>query len=309
MIPAKSAVTPPTTADDAHRPGARRKRTLHRATSGAPVDHRRRVDQGGDRSRARHGVRKPDVERDLRALADGAEEEAEADDRQVGRVFSGIGGCGGKDPVEVERVKEGKDPEHPEQEPEVPDAVDDECLLAGVGRVLAVVVVADQEIGAEAHAFPADEQEQEVLGEDEGQHREHEEVQVREVAGVAGLGLVVPHVADGIDVDPEPDESHETRHQRGQGIETEREVGGKAAGGDPGSDPLDDRGVIGGQERDEPQEGDPGREPDGARADGGDEALAESLSQQAVDGEAREGKRGDDPERKRHACPPLSLTI
>ena len=288
--------------DDPHR--LRREAEKHVAPRDhvdAGRDHRRGVDERGDGGRAGHRVGKPDVKRDLRALADGAEEEAEANDRQGGRVSTGVGRGRREHAVEVEGAEEGEDPEHPEKEPEVPDAVDDEGLLAGVGGVLALVVVPDQEVGAEAHAFPPHEQQQEVLGEDEGQHREHEEIEICEVPRVARLGLVVPHVADGIHVDPEADEGHEGRHQRGQGIEAHREVRGKVPGGDPGCDPLDDRRVIAGEKRDDPRECGRGREPDGAGSDGRDKALAELFPEKPVDGEARERQRRDEPERQRHA--------
>ena len=75
--------------------------------------------------------------------------------------------------------------EHGEQEAEVADAVDDEGLLAGVGGGVAGEVEADEQVGGEAHAFPADEHEQEVLGQHQREHEEDEEVQVGEEAPVA----------------------------------------------------------------------------------------------------------------------------
>ena len=45
-------------------------------------DHRCRMDQGADRGRAFHRVRQPDVQRELRGLADAAEEDAQAGDDQ-----------------------------------------------------------------------------------------------------------------------------------------------------------------------------------------------------------------------------------
>ena len=54
--------------------------------------------------------------------------------------------------------KSREDAEDAEQEAEVADPVDDERLLAGGGRELLVVVVADQQVRAEADALPADEE-------------------------------------------------------------------------------------------------------------------------------------------------------
>ena len=103
---------------------------------------------------------------------------------------------------EVERAEVRDQGEHADQEGEVADAVDDERLLArrGAGTLL-VVVEADQEVGAEPHALPADEHDQVVVAQDQQQHRAHEQVQVGEVAAVARL---VAHVADGVDVDQKP---------------------------------------------------------------------------------------------------------
>ncbi len=103
----------------------------------------------------------------------------------------------------------------------VADTVHDERFLAGIRGELLVVVVTDQQVGAETHAFPADEHQKEVRGQHERQHGKHEEVQVREIAAVT---RVVPHVADGIDVDEEPDERDEGDHQSRERIETKRHV-------------------------------------------------------------------------------------
>ena len=70
-------------ADDGHDQhrgfGADEDRVAAGAHVDAGGDHRRRVDQGGDRGRAFHRVRQPDVQRELGALAAGADEEQDAD--------------------------------------------------------------------------------------------------------------------------------------------------------------------------------------------------------------------------------------
>ena len=83
-------------------------------------------------------------------------------------------------------VPNGPEDQHDAQaEAEVADAVDDECLLGGVGRRAALEVVADQQVGAETDRLPEDEEEQEVVGQHQHQHREDEERQVGEEAVVA----------------------------------------------------------------------------------------------------------------------------
>jgi hypothetical protein len=184
----------------------------------------------------RHGVGEPDVQRDLRALAHRAEEEAERDQRQERRESSGLGGGGPEHAVVVEGAKLESEAEHAEQEAPVPDPVDDERLLSGRGGDRLLVVVADEEVGAQPDALPPDEHEQKVLREDEHEHREHEEVEVGEEARVSGVGLVVVHVSRGIDVDQESDERDERGHQGGEGIEPEGDVRREVARVDPARD-------------------------------------------------------------------------
>src|SRR5262249_32995725 len=85
----------------------------------------------------------------------------------------------------------------------------------------------------QSHALPADEQEKEVVGEDQDEHRGDEEVQVGEEARHVG---VVRHVADRVTVDQEPDAGHHQHHHGAQGIEPEGDVDGEP----PHPDPLVD---------------------------------------------------------------------
>ena len=131
---------------------------------------------------------------------------------------------------EAERMRAAEAPEeqeHAEQEAEVADAVDDERLLAGDGVLGLVVPEADQQVGAEADAFPADEQQRQVVGQDQDQHREGEQVQVGEVAREV---RVVPHVADGVDVDEEADAGDHQDHHRRQRVDAEGDVDAQGAG-------------------------------------------------------------------------------
>jgi len=53
--------------------------------------------------------------------------------------------------------------------------------------------VTDQNIRREPDQFPKDEKHHEIVRENDSEHREHEERQRREIAGLA---FVVPHVTD-----------------------------------------------------------------------------------------------------------------
>ena len=114
--------------------------------------------------------------------------------------------------------------QHAEHEAGVADAIDDECLLARVARRLLVEVEADQQVAAQAHAFPADEQQRVVVRQHQHQHEEHEQIQVAEEAVVA---VVVGHVAGGVDVDQEADAGDHQDHHGAERVEQEAPVGGE----------------------------------------------------------------------------------
>ena len=201
------------------------------------VDARRHhgggVDERRHRRGTRHGVRKPDVERDLRRLPRGAGEQQQADERRHGPAAED----GGAQPVqvlreagEVERPRELDQQEEPDQEAGVTDAVREHRLLAGGAVLFLGPPEADQQVGAQAHALPADEQQEQAVGEDEDQHRGDEEVQVGEVARHV---RVVRHVADRVDVDQEAHAGHHQDHHGAQRIEPERDVDVQLAHMDP----------------------------------------------------------------------------
>ena len=196
-------------------------------------DHGRGVDQGRHRRRTGHGVGQPDVERNLSALAGGAQEESQGDEggkRQAQNVVALHHFRRVLDGAEELLVVEGSElrhqSEHPRQEAEVAHPVDDECLASGEGRELLIVVEADQQVRAQPHPFPADEGDEKVVAQDEHQHHAHEQVQVGEIALEAGL---VIHVADREPVDPEAYEGDHEEHHAGERIEQEahldREIG------------------------------------------------------------------------------------
>ncbi len=196
--------------------GVDRRRARHHVDAGG--DHGGGVDEGGDRGRALHGVGQPDVERNLRALAGGPDEQEQADqgegappgvlDRHVSRR--------GRDRLEVEGAEGDEDQEDPDQEAGVTDPVDDEGLLAGVGGALLLEPEPDEEVGAQPHALPAHEEHHVVGAQDQREHGEHEQVQVRHVPRVAG---VVTHVPDRVDVDQEADEGDDQDHDRGERVQ------------------------------------------------------------------------------------------
>ena len=103
----------------------------------------------------------------------------------------------GEDRVEIDRAEQHEHAEDAEREAEVADAVDDERLdRRGIGRRL-LVPEADQQIGGETHAFPAEEHLHEIVRGHQHQHGEGEQRQIGEEARPV---RIVVHVADRIDV-------------------------------------------------------------------------------------------------------------
>ena len=79
IVAAISSVAQPTIAPTSAAVGRLLEERVHaRDQVDARGDHRRGVDQGGDRRRALHRVREPGVERDLRGLRERADEQQDA---------------------------------------------------------------------------------------------------------------------------------------------------------------------------------------------------------------------------------------
>ena len=188
---------------------------------------------------------------------------------------------------EIERPELLEHVEHGQRESEIADAVHDECLVAGVGGELLVEVEPDQQVAAQAHAFPPDEQHQVVGGQHQHQHEEHEEVQVGEEAVIAAF---VRHVADGVDVDQRADAGDHQQHHGGEPVHRQIAADVQGAALDPGEVVLGVGRVQVAQAEQRLQ--DPGeREDHAADGDRVDHALGEPAAEQAVDQKA--GQRQD----------------
>ncbi len=180
------------------------------------------------------------MQAELRRLAHGADEQQDASHGQRVRLDTeevdlrvGHSRDRGEDLVECGETEEEEGRGDAEREAEVAHPVDDEGLdrrRVGAGPL---VPEADQQIGAQAHALPAEEHLQEVVGRHQRQHEEGEEAQVGEEARPV---RVVGHVAHGIDVDNGRDRGHHHEHDRRQLIDPERPGDLEVAGVDPGEE-------------------------------------------------------------------------
>ena len=174
-----------------------------RAEVDAGDDHRRGVDERGDGSGTGHGVGEPGMERELTALADDPDEEADRageQERVVGafaqRVFVRAG--------DVERARGEEHDDDADHQADVAGAGGEERLQRRGGVLALLPEVPDQRERAEADAFPAHEHHERVVGDDEQQHRRGEQAEHRVVVREADL---FAHVRDRVDV-------HEQRDQR-----------------------------------------------------------------------------------------------
>src|SRR2546423_1639054 len=110
------------------------------------------MDQRRDRRRAFHRVGQPDVQRELRALAHGADEKQDADQRHVGIALWRRG----EHLAVVQRAEVGEQQRDAQQKAEVADAVDEERLEVGVDRALSRVPEADQQVRDQADRLPTE---------------------------------------------------------------------------------------------------------------------------------------------------------
>ena len=198
-------------------------------------DHGGGVDQRGDRGGAFHGVRQPDVERELGGLADGAAEDAEhgGGDHAVaadGEIGGDVGVDAGFHRIEGEGAGDAPEHEDADHESEVADAVAEEGLLGGIRGGVLLIPVADEQIGTETDQFPEDEGHDEVVGQHDAGHREHEK---RKTGEVAGLRLVVLHVGEREDVDQRADAGDDDHHAGGELVELDADLEVEVADGRP----------------------------------------------------------------------------
>ena len=257
--------------------------THHEVDAGG--DHRGRVDEGGDRSRAGHRVAEPGLKRELGGLSARADEQQNADRKQSARPRLGGAGC---DAVESHRAERRDHEHHRGEQADVAHAVHDEGLLA-CGRVSGnLVPEGDEEVGGEPHALPADEHHRVGVAEDEQQHRGDEQVEIGEETG---LGRVVFHVPDGVDVDEGSDEGHQHEEGDGQRIDPQGEIDGEVARRKPPVQPHPHRPFFGGcaDELDERRRAHEQRE--ARSADG--QPMAPAFDPLSGDEQNARGKEGD----------------
>src|SRR6266513_1352968 len=190
--------------------------------------------------------------------------------------------------LEIENTQVEEDQEGGEDHADVADGVHDEGLARRQHGRAALEPETDQQVGTEADHGPADDQPDEVAGEDEQQHREDEEVHVGEEARDAGI---LPHVADRVDMDEEADPGDHQDHQGGQRIDIEVEGNVEVAALPPGEVGLVE--LLAAQHLRQDHQGEDEGQSDAARADPSDYPAGQQPAEQGVDEKPRERRQKD----------------
>ena len=136
------------------------------------------------------------------------------------------------------------DQDDAEQHRRVPDARRDECLLRRARGERTVVPEADQQVRAQAHALPPQVQQEVVVREDQHQHEEDEQVEVREERSEPRIVL---HVPDGVQVDQRADPGDHERHRDRERVGSEGDVDREGADRDPVEEVRDVDAFLGGE--------------------------------------------------------------
>ena len=253
-------------------------------------DHRRGVDERGDRGRALHRVREPGLQRELAGLAAGAEQQHQRDRQQhaAGQLADPLEHLGVLQRAEVRPQQEDRD-----RQADVADPVHEERLLRRRRRGRAVLIPADQQVRGEADALPAEVEHHEVVAQDEQQHRGDEQVELTEEPPPA---RVVAHVADGVQVDQRADTGDEQHERQRQRVEAQPEVDVQAADGEPAEQRQLAGALVGGQREgvEEDQQADDERPGDGGDPEPVTPAVRAPPGEQQHDG-AQSGQREQQP--------------
>ena len=211
-------------------------------------NHRCRVDECGNRGRAFHRIRQPGVEAELRRLAHRSNEQQQADDSH--RIETIAEETDGR-PCHIRRGREdfrdrngiehqiGRENAH--HEAKVADAVDDERLYRRRIGARLTEPEADEQIGGQTHAFPAEEHLQQIVRGHEHQHREGEE---REIGEETRLIRVFVHIAPAIEVDERGNAGDDDKHHRRQRIDPQFPHRIEAVGMQPGQHRHDEAFAI-----------------------------------------------------------------
>ena len=255
------------------------------------------MDQRADGRGAFHGVGQPDVKRELCRFSGGPGEQEQGNccKHSVASRFHGHGGGIAEDGREIERAKLAEEQKQSQQETEIADAVYPKRLIARIRSGFPQEPESNQQIAAQAHAFPSHEEHQVVRRQHQHQHEKHEQVEIGEKSAIAG---VVLHVADGIEMDEPADAGHHEQHDQRELIDLQSEIRAQAPSLDPGEVRPQPGNLIGAEagELATHFEARQKREAGTPQSHGIDGAARPTRAKNAVGGRAQQGQQWNDPE-------------
>src|SRR3954464_5479907 len=106
--------------------------------------------------------------------------------------------------------------EHAQNESRVTNTVHDEGLIGRIARRLAMKIKSNQQIRAQSDALPAHEHQHVIVGEDQREHGEHEQVEIPEETVIPSF---MRHVSGGINMYEHPDAGNKQQPDAGERIE------------------------------------------------------------------------------------------
>ena len=178
------------------------------------------MDQGADRRGTFHGIRQPDMERELGGFTHSAGEDT---DRGPGQSAASQSAADSH-VLQRHRVKGAGVAEEKQdcrQETEITQPGDDESLLCGIGGLRFVEPEPDEQVTAQAHHLPEDEHHQQVPGEHQPKHRGGEQGHpgiIARKAGIDGIHRVAVQVAKRIHLHHQADEADGHEHHSRQRV-------------------------------------------------------------------------------------------
>ena len=177
--------------DDPKPPLIATQRRVHARQQEHPrLHHGGRVQVSADRRGRRHGVRQPEVERELRALGEGAEQHQHQGHREHGVRLQHI--ARSKHGIQLVAAHDVTDEQHTGQQAQAPGSRDGQRHARALPCIGPVVPVANQQEARQAGQLPEQHQQNQVVGQHHAQHGAHEEQQKAEEARRWVFGVEVP---------------------------------------------------------------------------------------------------------------------
>ncbi len=140
--------------------------------------------------------------------------------------------------VKTYRAGQRKDQKYPDQYAPIANAIHHKGFFCRTACFVFLDVIADQQIGTQPDAFPADEHQQKIICQNKRQHREHEKVQIREESVKTFIAM---HVADGEDMYQQPYKCDKKRVYSAKAIHTEPKIRPELADLDPRPEVIENR--------------------------------------------------------------------